>query len=150
MEGKMEHSFLAKLRRDPRYRSPDRVSSPDLLYPPFRTIVERIVLQAKAKGQEFVIFETYRSTERQTQLFREGRTKLRNVGVHHYGLAADLVRKVDGRLTWEADYTLLGQLAKARGLIWGGDWKTFPDSVHLQYIPVRDQARLLRGEWFPS
>jgi hypothetical protein len=35
-----------------------------------------------------MIFETYRSQERQQVLFEQGATQLRTVGVHHHGLPA--------------------------------------------------------------
>ncbi|RYG44730.1 M15 family peptidase [bacterium] len=145
----MENAFLKKLRADPRFRSTERISDPALLEPAFRRKVETILKESRRRGQEYVLFETYRSRERQAELFRQGVTQLRTVGVHHYGLAADLVRKVDGRLTWEADYRLLGELADAQGLVWGGRWK-FRDAAHVQAIAVKDQAKLFRGEWFPS
>ena len=145
----MDIPFLQKLKDDRRYTSIERVSDPILLFPPFRLKIESILAEAKGLGQEFVLFETYRSTQRQAQLFAEGRTKLARVGVHHYGLAADLVRRIEGRLVWEADYALLGKLAKRRGLTWGGDWR-FRDEVHVQGIPVSDQSRLFSGVWFPT
>ncbi len=145
----MDVPFLQKLRADRRFASPDRVGDLKLLFPPFRLKIESIVQEARALGEEYAVFETYRSTERQAKLFAEGRTKLRRVGVHHYGLAADLVRRIDGELTWEADYALLGRLAKARGLVWGGDWR-FRDEVHVQAIAVSDQPRLFSGAWYPA
>lgn len=145
----MDTPFLSKLKTDRRYTSIERVSDPALLFPPLRAKIESIVAEAKALGQELVIFETYRSAARQARLFAEGRTKLARVGVHHYGLAADLVRRVNGKLTWEADYALLGGLAKRRGLVWGGDWR-FRDEVHVQGIPVSDQSRLFSGAWYPK
>ena len=144
----MQNAFLKRLRDDARFHSPERIADPGLLYPPFRRKVEAILRGAKAQGQDYVLFETYRSQERQVELFRQGVTQLRTVGVHHFGLAADLVRRVDGRLTWSADYRLLGELADEEGLVWGGRWK-FRDAAHIQAIAVKDQARLFRGEWFP-
>ncbi len=121
-----------------------------LLHPTFRKKVEAVIRDARKQGQEFAVLETYRSRERQARLFAEGRSQLKLVGVHHFGLAADLVRKIDGAITWNlADYRLLGELADKHGLVWGGRWK-FRDAVHLQAIAVKDQGKLFRGEWFPS
>ena len=145
----MENAFLKKLRLDPRFRTTERVADPGLLYPSFRKRVEAILREAKLRGQEYVLFETYRSRERQAELFRQGVTQLKTVGVHHYGLAADLVRRVNGKLTWDADYRLLGELADKQGLVWGGRWK-FVDAAHVQAIPVKDQPKLFRGDWFPK
>lgn len=143
------NAFLKKLRADPRFRSTERISDPALLHPSFRRKVEWILAEARKRGQEFVLLETYRSKERQLELFDQGVTQLKAVGVHHYGLAADLVRKVDGKLTWSASYRLLGELSDKQGLVWGGRWK-FVDAAHVQAIAVKDQARLFRGEWYPG
>ena len=90
------------------------------------------------------------------QLFNQGATKLRNVGVHHYGLACDIVKDINGEPSWKGDFTFLGGLAKAHGLIWGGDWgtpnvhHTFLDMDHVQRCSIGDQASLFRGEWYPD
>ncbi len=95
-------------------------------------------------------FETYRSQERQAKLFVDGTTKLKNVGVHHYGLACDIVRSVDGKPSWDGDFSIIGRLAKKHGLVWGGDWKTFPDAYHVQRCRMADQKALFAGTWYPS
>lgn len=145
----MGNFYTDTIRRDARFGSPDRVANPGLLWPPLREKIARIVAASAEAGVELVLFETFRSRARQARLFAEGRTKLRRVGVHHFGLAADLVRRVDGRLTWEADYRLLGELARKEDLVWGGDWPTFPDAVHVQAIPVAKQGLLFAGLYYP-
>jgi|ERR1022692_1790665 hypothetical protein len=70
-----------------------------------------------------MIYETYRSQNRQMELFNQSATKLRIVGVHHFGLACDIVRMVGGEACWKGDFSFLGQLAHSSGLIWGGDWE---------------------------
>jgi len=84
---------------------------------------------------------TYRSQARQQELFNQGASKLRVVGVHHFGLAVDLVKVVGGEPSWKGDFSFLGRLAHEHGLIWGGDWgdpavpHTFIDAVHVQRAP---------------
>jgi len=62
-------------------------------------------------------------------------TKLKTVGVHHYGLACDLVKDIAGEPSWKGDFAFLGRLAKKHKMIWGGDWRSpgarheFVDSV---------------------
>ena len=146
----MGNFFTDTVQRDARLHSLERVADAALLWPPFRIKIARIIRRATERKQEFVLFETFRSVERQAALFEQGRSKLRRVGVHHYGLAADLVRRVNGQLDWEADYALLGELARAEGLVWGGEWKSFPDVVHIQAIPVALQAKLFAGNYYPS
>jgi hypothetical protein len=103
-----------------------------------------------------MIFETYRSQARQQELFNNGATKLRTVGVHHYGLACDIVRMVSGEPSWKGDFSFLGQLAHSSGLIWGGDWgdptikHSFVDSVHVQRCTVARQGDLFAGNFYPD
>jgi hypothetical protein len=128
----------------------------NLLEPMTRQKVEAIIADARANGVELMAFETFRSQARQTELFNQGATKLRNVGVHHYGLACDIVKVVAGEPSWKGSFTLVGQLAHEHGLIWGGDWgapnihHSFVDLVHVQRCSIAKQAGLFRGEWYPE
>jgi hypothetical protein len=144
------------ISRDPRFDSVVRVSDASLLEPTMRHLVEGIVSAAHQMGIEIMIYETYRSQDRQQELFNHGATRLRAVGVHHYGLACDIVRVVGGEPSWKGDFSFLGQLAHSSGLIWGGDWgapnikHSFVDSVHLQRCTVARQGNLFTGIWYPD
>jgi hypothetical protein len=138
------------------FKTKDRVSAIHLLEPEFRRRMQNVIEEAKLHGHELRIIETYRSRERQLELFNQKKTKLRNVGVHHYGLAADVVKIVNGKAFWGGDWSFLGKLAEKHKLIWGGDWgfpnkkTSFYDAVHLQMVSVKDQAKLFRGSWYPQ
>jgi hypothetical protein len=101
-------------------------------------------------------FETYRSKERQQLLFDQKVTKLQTVGVHHYGLACDIVRNIGGHPSWKGDLSIIGRLARKHGLVWGGDWgrpdvtPSFVDPVHVQRCPVSRQKELFAGTWYPD
>jgi D-alanyl-D-alanine carboxypeptidase len=144
------------ISKDGRFGSPTRVSDPSLLEPTTRQLVERIISASQQMGIEVMIYETYRSQDRQQQLFNSGASKLRTVGVHHYGLACDIVRSVGGEPCWKGDFSFLGQLAQSCGLIWGGDWgaphikHSFIDSVHVQRCTVARQGDLFAGLWYPD
>jgi D-alanyl-D-alanine carboxypeptidase len=152
----MNNFYADVILKDARVNSTKRVADPNLLEPITRQMVDAIILDANAHGMELMIFETYRSQARQEQLFSQGATKLRTVGVHHYGLACDMVKVIDGEPSWKGDFSLLGQLAHAHGLIWGGDWgdptkpHSFIDAVHVQRCTIARQAALFRGEWYPD
>ncbi len=121
-----------------------------------RQLVEDIVTSANQMGIELMIYETYRSQDRQQELFNQGATKLRTAGVHHFGLACDIVRVVGGEPCWKGDFSFLGHLAQSCGLIWGGDWgaptikHNFVDSVHVQRCTVARQGNLFAGVWYPD
>jgi hypothetical protein len=144
------------ISRHSHFASPARISDPLLLEPMTRQLIERIVTSARQMGIELMIYETYRSQDRQQELFNHGATKLRTVGVHHYGLACDIVRSVSGEPSWKGDFSFLGQLAQSCGLIWGGDWgaphikHSFVDSVHVQRCTVARQGDLFAGVWYPG
>jgi hypothetical protein len=144
------------ISQDTRFDSMERVSDPSLLEPTMRQLVEGIVSAAQQMGIEVMVYETYRSQDRQLALFNNGATKLRTVGVHHYGLACDIVRVVGGEPCWKGDFSFLGQLAHSSGLIWGGDWgapdikHSFVDSVHVQRCTIARQGELFAGTWYPD
>jgi hypothetical protein len=152
----MGNFYTDVISQDARFDSVERVGDPSLLEPMTRQLVEGIVSAAQQMGIEVMIYETYRSQDRQLELFNNGATKLQTVGVHHYGLACDIVRVVGGEPCWKGDFTFLGQLAHRSGLIWGGDWGTpdikhsFVDSVHVQRCTVARQGDLFAGTWYPD
>ena len=103
-----------------------------------------------------MVFETFRSQDRELDLFDQCKSQLHTVGVHHYGLACDLVRDVCGQPSWEGDFSFLKVIARRHKLIWGGDWGTpcqahkLYDAVHVQRCTVARQRALFRGEWYPD
>lgn len=141
---------------DARFGAVTRIADSSLLEPMTRRLVEGLVISAHQMGIEVMIYETYRSQNRQQALFENGASKLRTVGVHHYGLACDIVRVVSGEPSWKGDFSFLGQLAHSSGLIWGGDWgdptikHSFIDSVHVQRCTVARQGNLFAGTWYPE
>jgi hypothetical protein len=152
----MANFYSEVISLDLRFRTLDRVFDPALLEPVTRQLVQRIVSTALNMGIPLMVYETYRSQQRQQQLFDNGATKLRAVGVHHYGLACDIVRSVGGEPSWKGDFSFLGQLAQSCALIWGGDWgaphikHNFIDSVHVQRCTVARQGDLFAGLWYPE
>jgi hypothetical protein len=152
----MGNFFTDVISNDSRFNSTKPVADPLLLEPMTRQLVQQIIEAAGQMGIAVMIFETYRSQARQQELFNNGATKLRTVGVHHYGLACDIVRVVGGAPSWKGDFSFLGQLAHSSGLIWGGDWgdptikHSFVDSVHVQRCTVARQGALFAGNFYPD
>src|ERR1700749_2588598 len=105
----MSNFYTDVITKDPRYNSTKVIDDINLLEPVTRQIVQTIVADAKAHGLNVKVYETYRSQARQTILFNEGVTRLRTVGVHHYGLACDIVRVVNGEPSWKGDFSFLGE-----------------------------------------
>ena len=152
----MGNFYTDVIKKSDKYKSANRVKDLALLEPLMRQKVQGIVADAASMGIAVMVFETFRSQTRQQQLFEQGASKLRNVGVHNFGLATDIVRKVGNDPSWKGDFSFLGVLAKKYGLIWGGDWgspnikHSFVDSCHVQRVSVADQPELFRGDWYPD
>ncbi len=141
---------------DPRFGSPLRCAAPELLEPITAAAVQAIMADAAAMGIPLILFETFRSRARQQALFKAGATRLQQVGVHNYGLAADLCKNVGGQPSWKGnDWQFLKLLANKHGLVWGGDWGSpgvkhdFIDSVHVQRCSLADEPKLFAGTWYP-
>jgi peptidoglycan L-alanyl-D-glutamate endopeptidase CwlK len=108
----------------------NRINDINLLYPPFMEKVKKGLRAAIAAKIPIEIFETYRTNERQNYLFEQGRTRNgaiitnRRGGLswHNYGLAVDVVMRVDGRYNWDNTlyYTDAAQYFEAQGLRWAG------------------------------
>lgn len=66
-----------------------------------------------------------------------------------YSLAADVV---DASKGWEASakfWNALGSSAHAHGLVWGGDWRNFPDVAHVQLVGNEKLSAAAKG-WLPE
>jgi hypothetical protein len=144
------------IAKDPRFNTVKCINDPNLLEPITRQQVQAIIKDAEQLGFNLMIFETYRSSERQRVLFEQNATKLRKVGVHHYGLACDIVKNVGGEPSWKGDFSFLGHLARHHGLVWGGDWgqpglrHSFQDDDHVQRCTLGRQPSLFSGAWYPD
>lgn len=63
-------------------------------------------------------------------------TKKMTPGKHAQGRAMDVAFVLNGVRTYQVPasyWKAYGRIVKKHGLIWGGDWKTFPDRPHCEY-----------------
>jgi len=141
VEGRWETSTRTPSRRARKFSSRKRVADLTLLEPVTRKLVPAIIADAKEHGVELMVFETYRSKQRQTDLFNNGATLLKNVGVHHYGLACDLVRDINGEPSWKGDFSLVGRFAHHHQLIWAGIGATTRSTTPLSTLYMYNVAR---------
>jgi len=152
----MDSFFTDVISKDARFQSTDRVSDVDLLEPKTRQLVKAIIDAANQGGIQVMVFETFRSRARQIELFNKGASTLQTVGVHHYGLACDIVRDINGEPSWKGDFGFLGKLAHSFGMVWGGDWgdpttkHSFVDTDHVQRVTLRRQEALFAETWYPD
>jgi peptidoglycan L-alanyl-D-glutamate endopeptidase CwlK len=92
------------------------------------------------------VYQGLRTAEEQNALYAQGRTAPGQIVTnakagcsnHNYGLAVDIVpfhSGAGGPLNWNISsppFQAMVAALKAQGLVYGGDWKTFPDNDHFQ------------------
>lgn len=119
-------------------------SSLDGLAPKFRAAVEELL----ADLPEAKVSESLRTFARQSYLYGFGRDYDDGRGIvtnastnllswHGYGLAVDIVHATKGWDAGNAWFRLMGEIAKSKGLDWGGDWH-HPDRPHVQWGTLKD------------
>lgn len=111
------------------------------------------------EGHFAILTQGVRSVAQQQALYAQGRTRpgkivtncdgISKVSNHQpkgdgYGYAVDVAWRLDdGTITWDGPWELLGTLAAAQGLEWGGNWLRFPDRPHLELpspVPIVAKA----------
>lgn len=121
----------------------------DGVHPVLTDKVTRILSALAELGVPMLVTDGVRTEAQQRALFAQGRTKPGRIvtnadGVkvksNHqaksdgYGHAVDCCFLVNGKPSWDAKlpWRLYGEAAKALGLKWGGDWKSFKDLPHVE------------------
>lgn len=106
-----------------------------------RPRVQRILAKLASQGFQPKIFFGWRSVAVQAELKRKGNTRV-SFSFHNAQTPAGVPNSwaadiIDGRYGWREPecmpfFQALGVAARAEGLVWGGDWKTFKDWAHVQ------------------
>lgn len=118
----------------------------DDLVPEIADKVRALLAQCEAKGLKLLVTSTFRDAQAQDATYAQGRTtpgiKVTNAPAgyswHNFRCAADVVPVIGGKLNWSdtgpdrARWDTIGEVAKAVGLEWGGDWTSFKDMPHVQ------------------
>ncbi|HAN09748.1 MAG TPA: hypothetical protein DCP90_03950 [Clostridiales bacterium] len=110
------------------------------LLPKVNELANKLILECKKQGIIIRVTETYRSQERQNELYEKGRTTAGKVvtwtkkSKHTTRRAFDIVPVVNGKATYShlKLFDQIGEIGKKLGLTWGGSWKT-QDLPHFQY-----------------
>lgn len=125
------------------------------LLPQVQGIAAEFIRECVRKGYDVRIISGTRTFEEQDRLYRQasdgidndkdGRTDEADERVtkapggysnHNFGLAFDVgIFRGKKYLTSGSEYGAIAKLAKAMGLEWGGDWKSFQDPPHYQLRP---------------
>jgi peptidoglycan L-alanyl-D-glutamate endopeptidase CwlK len=105
------------------------------VHPDLVRVVERAI---QLTDVDFAVIEGVRTLEKQREYVASGASQTLN-GRHLTGHAVDLAAYVGRELRW--DWPLYHRLAAAMkqaavelsiSIVWGGDWKKFPDGPHFE------------------
>jgi peptidoglycan L-alanyl-D-glutamate endopeptidase CwlK len=129
----------------------------DELLPPARSRVDAFLASCKENGIDLLVTSTYRDIESQNALYAQGRTTPGNIvtnakggqSFHNFRCAVDVVPLVNGKAVWDGKdpiWAKVGELGKAAGLEWAGEWKTFKELAHFQYTGGLTLADLNAGK----
>ena len=127
-----------------------------LLEQPVLTRVKAFIASCKTQGIDLLITSTFRDVESQNALYAQGRTSPGKIvtnakggqSFHQYRCAVDVVPLINGKPNWDDNdlWKRIGQLGKAAGLEWAGDWKTFKEMPHFQYTGGLSLSDLQQGK----
>lgn len=129
------------------------------LHPALSIKAMQLIRKAHAEGVFIIITHGTRSINEQNVLYAQGRTIPGKIvtnakggySYHNYGLAFDICvcDMVGGKLipNWFVDnrWKMAGEIGKALGLEWGGNWKDFKDYPHFQMTFGLTLAELRKG-----
>ena len=114
------------------------------LHPQVQPLARELVKIAAEHGVEIRVISGNRTYEEQNVLFAQGRTTAGKIVTraqggwsnHNFGLAFDIGVWEGGQYQPESkSYRIVGNLGKAIGLEWGGDWKSIVDEPHFEVVP---------------
>ena len=137
---KIADFFVSTLAKDPKFDSVAPNADQKLFYPPFRDALQICIANYKAlhPGQDVTFTETYRSNALQLKHFNNHASKVKANGMHHYGIAGDSIFVIGNKRTYKGDVMGLRKIYQDNGLFTLGMW----DALHVQFIPVSEQATL--------
>jgi hypothetical protein len=110
----------------------------DALHPAMRPQALALAESVTREGLGLEVYETLRSPKRQEAGHKRGVSRaLPWTSRHQLGMAVDFVgRGPTGGWSWgpHVPWLRYGQLVRAAGLRWGGDWKGFVDCPHAESL----------------
>ncbi len=132
----------------------------DDLQPEMKTLVLKLLNQAEDEGLDLLVTCTRRTLSEQEALYAQGRTTPGKIvtrakpgqSAHNYGLAVDCVPMIAGKPAWDSKHIAwqhYGNIVRAVGLEWAGDWTTFKEYPHAQVKGFNYRTMIGRQVWQP-
>lgn len=109
------------------------------LQPRFRQRIR--LIQTELELHDFHLFATHRTPERQHELFMRGGVTRADAwqSAHQYGLGADFARKINGKWSWEGDFSIVKTIAEKYGCLVPAAW----DAGHVESPDWRELRKHL-------
>lgn len=112
------------------------------LYPYVEDMKNMLVKIMAAAGNPIVVTDEYRSYAEQDALYAQGRTMPGKIvtnakggeSAHNFRVAFDVAFSTKNGVSWDGPWDMVGEIGKIIGLEWGGDWASFPDKPHFQFL----------------
>lgn len=108
------------------------------VHPDLRKVCDRAIELCQSIKVDFIITDGCRTIEEQRVFVSTGKSKTMR-SRHLGGMAIDYVALIDGRVTYDVGYMEeIADLFKAAAdelgipIKWGGDWKSFKDTPHIE------------------
>ncbi len=108
------------------------------VHPDLRKVCDLAIELCQSVKIDFIITDGCRTIEEQRVFVATGKSKTMH-SRHLGGMAIDYVALIDGRVTYDVDaMEEIADLFKAAAdelgipIKWGGDWKTFKDTPHIE------------------
>lgn len=117
------------------------------IYPPLLAAVQKVQAQMALEGHPMKICQGVRTAEEQNKLWQQGRITPGKIvtnadGVNRksnhqlkedgWGHAVDLAFSTGDPFGETQPWARFGELVRAAGLKWGGDWKSLKDRPHVE------------------
>ena len=109
------------------------------LQPRFRQRIR--LIRAELELHDFHLFMTHRSPQRQHELFMQGGVTRADAwqSAHQCGLAADFARQIDGKWSWDGDFSIVKSVAEKYGCLVPMSW----DAGHVESPDWRELRKHL-------
>ena len=132
------------------------------VHPELEMKMKNLVEKCAEAGIEIRITESLRTTERQDELYYQGRNENGDIidksiivtnakgsdynSNHQWGIAFDVCINDKSDPYNEELLNKVGEIGKSIGLDWGGDWETFVDKPHFQ-LQGYDEVSILKEKY---
>ena len=117
------------------------------LHPPFLALARQFLTDCEKAGHRLRVTFGYRTLDEQAKLYAQGRTAPGAIvtnakpgqSAHNYAAAIDVVFLTkDSKANWNGPWKDIGAIGEKLGLVWGGNFKNFPDRPHFEWAHWRD------------